>query len=124
MRETRYFWHMSTQTHAARWIPRDTFAARLALLRIELGNLTVEDAAQRCGLNRATWQTWERGSSPRNMSAVVAKIALATGADRDWLMWGGTLAGGPESDDGLPRLDSNQKPPGYRSVRVLALTAA
>jgi len=101
---------MSTQTT---WVPRDTFAARLALLRRELG-ITAEEAAARCGLNRATWQTWEHGASPRNMSAVVAKIALATGVSRDWLMWGGALRG---PDDVLPRLDSNQEPSGFRPRR-------
>ncbi len=97
---------MSTQTT---WVPRDTFGARLALLRRELG-LTAEEAAARCGLNRATWQTWEHGASPRNMSTVVAKIALGTGVSREWLMWGGPLLRADE----LPRLDSNQKPPGLR----------
>lgn len=69
------------------------------MLRKELG-LTTEQAADRCGLNRATWQTWEHGASPRNMAAVVAAITLATGVDRDWLMWGGPLDSRPSEGPG------------------------
>ena len=73
------------------WVPGDTFAARLILLRRELG-LTTDELADLCGIKRATWSTWERGAAPRKMGAVVAQIALATGVSRDWLMWGGPLA--------------------------------
>lgn len=74
------------------WIPADTFGSRLYHLRRELG-LTVEQAAERASLSDATWSTWERGAKPRDMSTVVAKIALAFGVNRDWLMWGGPLRG-------------------------------
>lgn len=103
---------MSTQT-TTRWVPSDTFGARLALLRRQL-RLTTEEIADLCGLNRGTWQTWEKGASPRNMNAVVAAISLATGVDKDWLMWGGPLGSGPPHGPGLPRLDSDQQPPGLR----------
>lgn len=112
---------MSTQPQ---WVPEDTFGARLVLLRRQLG-MSVEDMAIACGQKPATWSTWERGASPRGMAAVVASISLATGVSRDWLMWGGPLGGGNGDDPsrvggrvvgrgGLPRLDSNQKPPGFR----------
>lgn len=82
------FLGMSTHTD---WVPEDTFGGRLILLRHELA-LTTEEIAARCDLKTPTWSTWERGASPRNMSAVVAKVALATGVSRAWLMWGGPLS--------------------------------
>ena len=88
------------------WVPRDTFGARLALLRREL-KLSTEEIADRCGLNRATWQTWEHGSSPRKMDSVVTRIALATGVSREWLMWGGPL-GGLDSPSGGPSVSPIQ----------------
>jgi transcriptional regulator with XRE-family HTH domain len=72
------------------WIPVDTFGTRLYSVRRQL-NLTVEEAAKRTGIPDATWSTWERGAKPRNMGGAVAKIALALGCSRDWLMWGGPL---------------------------------
>jgi len=69
------------------WVPEDSFGDRLLRLRRALG-LTAEEIAARCDLNRATWSTWENGASPRNMGQVVGKIHAATGADREWLMWG------------------------------------
>lgn len=78
---------MTTET----WVPTDTFAARLLLLRAHLG-LTMQEAADKAGLSRATWRTWEAGSHPRDASGVVRKIADAFGVDREWLMWGGALS--------------------------------
>lgn len=78
---------MSTQAPA--WVPTDTFGSRLLLVRAEL-HLSCEEAASKCGLKAPTWNTWERGSSPRNMAAVVDAIHQGLGVDRDWLMWGGS----------------------------------
>lgn len=78
---------------ATSWAPADTFGNRLALLRHEL-HLTLEEAADRCGLKRATWRTWELGiSHPRNMAEVVDQIAAGLARDgqevnRAWLAWG------------------------------------
>jgi transcriptional regulator with XRE-family HTH domain len=86
---------MTTQTTGSArrgWVPRDTFAARLVLVRADHG-LTQEQAAGACGLNRATWRLWEAGGSPRNMAEVVARISEGLGVDRDWLLWGGPLVG-------------------------------
>jgi transcriptional regulator with XRE-family HTH domain len=117
---------MSTQPQ---WVPEDTFGTRLVILRRQLG-LSVEEMAERCGQKAATWSTWERGAAPRSMASVVAAISLATGVSRDWLMWGGPLSTEPPDPgrrgegSGLPRLDSNQKPPGLRSASwALALVA-
>jgi transcriptional regulator with XRE-family HTH domain len=70
-------------------VPRDTLAARLVMLRHELG-LTVDAISAQCGLASATWSTWERGAHPRDLAAVIQKIADGTGYSRDWLMWGST----------------------------------
>lgn len=73
-------------------IPQDTFAVRLAAVRIFAGNLTIQQAAERCGLVDQSWSNWERGVNPRDKSDVVAAISAALEIDRDWLMWGGPLA--------------------------------
>jgi hypothetical protein len=73
------------------WRPRDTFAARLRLIRGELG-IDISQAATRCGLPIATWSYWERkGANPRDLLDVVLRIEHALHVDRDWLMWGGPL---------------------------------
>ena len=105
MVDVGYFGSMSAN---ADWVPADTFGARLMLLRHQLG-LSTEEIAGRCDLKTPTWSTWERGASPRNMPGVVARITLATGVDRDWLMWGGPLGAGPHA--GGPSAST-----GYRAV--------
>lgn len=72
-------------------IPVDTFAARVMLARAYVG-LNIEDAAQKCGLNRQSWSNWEKGMRPRDFLDVVQAISEGLGIDRDWLMWGGPLA--------------------------------
>lgn len=101
----------------ASWIPADTFASRLIEVRRALG-LTVEQAADRCGLKRPTWGSWESGALPRNMAAVVARIALATGVDRDWLMFGGER---PAPDPRVtPRYRAPVAPSGRTDLRLAA----
>jgi transcriptional regulator with XRE-family HTH domain len=73
------------------WVPADTFAVRLRMLRSHMG-VTLEELAGRCRVSPTTWSTWERGSRPRDLADIVARIAAETGVDRDWLMWGGPLA--------------------------------
>ena len=72
------------------WRPEDEFALRLRMMRARLG-LSVEEISARCGVKMATWSSWERGTAPRGMNRIVERIAAATGVDRDWLMWGGSL---------------------------------
>jgi transcriptional regulator with XRE-family HTH domain len=74
----------------ADWVPADTFALRLRILRHQLG-VSVEEIAGRCRVSPATWSNWERGSRPRDLAQVVARVAAETGVSRDWLMWGGPL---------------------------------
>lgn len=80
---------MSTApTHG--WIPEDTLAARLVLVRRHLG-LTQRQAAETSGLTFGEWQSMEDGRQPRGLDVKVARISLALGVARDWLMWGGPL---------------------------------
>lgn len=72
------------------WIPTDTFAIRLVLIRRQLG-LTIRDAAELCGQHYATWSAWERGAQPNYYSETVQAISTALGVERDWLAWGGEL---------------------------------
>lgn len=100
----------ATAAHPPGWIPRNTLAARLVLLRREMG-WTQREAALATGVPFGSWQSMEDGRSARGLDAKVAAIVRATECNRDWLMWG---EGTPP--DGLPRLDSNQKPPGFWSI--------
>lgn len=81
---------MSTQP-TEKWIPRDTLATRILLVRTQLG-LSQREAAARTGIPYGSWQSMEDGRSPRDLAAKVAAVSLALGVDRDWLMWGGPLA--------------------------------
>jgi transcriptional regulator with XRE-family HTH domain len=82
---------MTVQPENRSRVPGDTFGNRLALMRHELG-LSLDEAADRAGLKRATWRTWEKGlAKPRDMIAVVNNIADAFGYDAQWLAFGGAL---------------------------------
>lgn len=82
---------MTTRPTQVNWRPRDTFGARLRLIRGELG-IDIGQAAERCGVPVATWSNWERkGASPRDLLDVVLRIEHAFHVERDWLMWGGPL---------------------------------
>lgn len=88
-----------TVQHLRPWVPSNTFATRLVLVRRELG-LSVKAAAEKCDLHYATWSTWENGRKPADMAAVVTAIVEGLGVDRDWLMWGKTQSAPPPDDPG------------------------
>lgn len=104
---------MSTQTVRG-WVPDDTLANRLVLIRRTLG-LTQRMAAELCGLTFGEWQSLEDGRAARGIDQKVNRICAAVGVDRDWLMWGGPLGGG-----GLPRVDSNHQPAGYGKYQTFS----
>ena len=83
---------MSTQT-AHGWVPDDTLANRLVLVRRQVG-LSQRAAAERAGLTFGEWQGMEDGRSVRGLDVKVRQVSMALGVDRDWLMWGG--GGGSE----------------------------
>lgn len=66
---------------------------RLAIARMHAGHLTIREAAEKCGLNYASWSNWEQGSRPRDLLGVVHAISEGLDIDHDWLLWGGALAG-------------------------------
>lgn len=73
-------------------IPRDTFRARLKLARLHAGDLTIRQAATKCGLNPASWANWEKGMDPRGKVEIVEAIAAGLNVDFLWLLRGGPLA--------------------------------
>lgn len=68
-------------------IPDDTFASRLDRIRKHFG-LTIEQAAERTGLNYGSWSNWERGMVPRRHVEVAERIATTLGVDLNWLLFG------------------------------------
>jgi transcriptional regulator with XRE-family HTH domain len=72
-------------------IPDDSYAHRLMLARAHAGHLSIREAAEKCGLNYASWANWERGARSRTMVDDADAIAEGLNVDRDWLLHGGPL---------------------------------
>jgi transcriptional regulator with XRE-family HTH domain len=89
---------MTIQLPQRRKVPHDTFAARLVLLRHDLG-LTQQQAAELTGVGRAAWNTWENGRIPQRQAEIAKKIADKTGYDLRWLLYGGVVSDTPTDDD-------------------------
>lgn len=74
------------------WVPTDTFGARLALIRQQLGGWNVKRIATLCDVDDQSWRNWEKGpGKPRDYPTICRQIANATGANYEWLMVGGPL---------------------------------
>lgn len=69
------------------WVPRDTFGARLALVRQHMG-WNIAEAARACALDPQSWANWESGASPRRFEEVAEKIHKAAGCNLVWLLAG------------------------------------
>ena len=98
---------MTNQSTGA-WIPSDTLAARIVLVRRELG-ISQREAATRCGLTYGEWQSMEDGRAARDLPAKVARISLALDVDRDWLMWGGPLVAQEPTESDAPRRSTTRR---------------
>jgi hypothetical protein len=72
-------------------IPADTFGARLVLARYHAGRLSIEKAAEKCGLNSEGWRRWEDGSQPRDKVEVIQAVSEGLRIDFNWLLLGGPL---------------------------------
>jgi transcriptional regulator with XRE-family HTH domain len=72
-------------------IPADTYAHRLMLARAHAGNLSIRAAADRCGLNYASWANWEQGTRSRTQPEDAQAISEELGVDLQWLLYGGPL---------------------------------
>lgn len=69
------------------WIPKDTFGARLALVRQHMG-WNVKEAGEACDITPNSWSNWEHGRKPRDLHDVARTIADASGCSYRWLMLG------------------------------------
>lgn len=72
-------------------IPADTFALRLLAARHHAGRLSIEKAAERCGLNSENWRRWEDGALPRDKVDVAQAISTGLDINFNWLLLGGAL---------------------------------
>ncbi len=79
------------EPEAEPWVPRDTFGARLALIRQWLGGWNVKKTAELCEIDDQSWRNWESkpDATPRDYEGVCRKIAEHTGCDLTWLKAGG-----------------------------------
>ena len=110
---------MSAQTsHAPGWIPSlNSFGARLAVVRQEMGWGNVKEAADACGLPAESWRSWERdGRHPRELLRVAQRVSSTVGCDFYWLVAGSYAPGNGERHpvgcrcDLGARRDSNPQP--------------
>ena len=69
------------------WIPDETFATRLMIVRHEK-KLSTRELAKLLGVTDKTVWNWEHGKVPKNIAETAEQIAAITGVDRDWLLWG------------------------------------
>lgn len=101
------------------FVPEFTRGDRYRKAR-ELTGQGQKEFAEMIGVSRQTVTNAEKEHSKVRRITTNA-WALATGVDREWLETGMV---GPNSGDGLPRLDSNQEPSGYLSQQVRRLRIA
>ena len=106
---------MTTAANGEAWRPADNLANRFVLVRTQLG-MDRKKFAALTGLTENQLQSIESGRSPRDLPAKVNRVHLATGVDREWLMWGGGELS-PNDPDGCPLSGSNRGPADYKSVR-------
>lgn len=104
--------HADSPTQRRRPIPADTLMVRLAIARMHAGHLTIREAADRCGLNYASWSNWEQGSRPRDLLGVTHAISEGLDIDHDWLLFGGRLAGAR----GMPTIRATEVNKGYPPI--------
>ena len=103
--------HMSTQMHES-FVPRtNSFGARLALIRWQMG-WNMKEAALACGFSQQSWRGWElQGHDPRGFAEVAERIAKRTGIDEYWILTGKELSTGPGGPgETSPKLEQVSKP--------------
>jgi transcriptional regulator with XRE-family HTH domain len=118
---------MSTQING-KFVPRtNSFGARLALIRWQMG-WNMKEAALACGFSQQSWRGWElQGHDPRGFAEVAERIAERTGVDEYWILTVKEPAAPSDPDGGQrsPKLEpvSERKPLDYKvgvSAEVLA----
>ena len=109
---------MSTQHEVH--IPQWTLGDRLRKAREDAG-LSQAELADLVNVSRATVSNAEVGAR-RPLPITIESWARVTSVPEEWLKTGKAPAGqGPGGGQVLPRLDSNQKPPGLRHGPVVIL---
>lgn len=84
------------------WVPAaDSFGARLALVRWQLG-WNQKEAALACAIPPGSWREWEEGRKPRGLDEIAAKISTRTGVSDYWLLTG---KGDPSDPSDRPARD-------------------
>jgi transcriptional regulator with XRE-family HTH domain len=79
---------VETGAPPANWVPRDSFADRLARIRRVKGWNFME-AGRETGLSGKSWRLWEQHDrQPYNLLEVATKISNATGVSLIWLLTG------------------------------------
>lgn len=86
--------------------------------------MTQGQLAAALGIKRESLSAWEAGRNEGGItSAVVLRLEMLTGQPGTAAFVLGVLPASPDGGSSLPRLDSNQKPPGYRLALVPAHAA-
>lgn len=96
-------------------VPEFTMADRLRKAR-EVAGLDQAQLASELGISRASVGNYEAGNTTPRRPTLLA-YAMRTGVSLAWLTTGDTAGGGP-GGEGLPPLDSNQQPAGFRNALV------
>ena len=113
---------MTTQTHSGGHtgaFPEFGPGDRLRLVRRKTLGITQEELARLLGVGLRSLSAWEAGRNEAGITPAVAlRLEMLTGQPGTAAFILGVLptgpVGGPDGGQSLPRLDSNQKPPGLR----------
>ncbi len=109
---------MTTQTHSeadAGAFPEFGPGDRLRLVRRKMLDVKQDELARALGVTTSVVSAWEAGRGEGGITAAVAlRLEMLTGRSGTAAFVLGVLPIGPYNPPGLPRLDSNQKPPGLR----------
>lgn len=109
---------MTTQTYAgadAGAFPEFGPGDRLRLVRRKMLGIHHADLARALGVTTPVVSAWEAGRGEGGITPAVAlRLEMLTGRAGTAAFVLGVLPIGPYTPPQLPRLDSNQKPPGLR----------
>lgn len=103
---------MSTETQENIIPTTESFGARLALIRWQMG-WNLKEAALACNLRQQSWREWEiHGRRPHDLDKVAAQISARTGVDDYWIMTGKEKhpSGDPQGG-ATPATGAGRKPP-------------